>query len=624
LESPFVRDLSEGDFRVAPQHILLTGPSFHTLYRVDINFLLKLRAIMRKRAVLILCLLAVLYGCAYASNDQWIEVRSAHFAVITNSSEKQGRVIVDQFERMRWMFQALYPKAQVDPDAPIVIVAAKNGKTFQAMEPAAYLAKGQLQLGGLFLRAPDKNYILLREDSEQEHPFAAVYHEYTHLQFNDDHDWMPLWLNEGLAEFFQNTEIRNKDVLVGEPSVDDILYLRQNRLIPMPVLFAVDSRSPYYHEEQKGSVFYAESWALTHFLFITDKQKGSDRVGDYMRLLIRHEDPMTAAQKAFGDLKLLQKNLESYIQASSYKQFVLSSAAAPIDESSYKVRALTQNDADAVRADVLAYVGRTEEAKSLLAAVLKADPNNTLAHETMGFLEFRQGNVLAARKWLGEAIQLSSQSYLAYYYFATMLFGQDNVIGNKEIEDDLRVAIRLNPRFFPSSDQLASLLESQDRAADATTVLMDSLQAKLKPADAARARQRIAQIKQMQDARIHATVKPDTTMDSNVVSTVVDIVPESKHPTEAPNGPKHWADGVISHVQCGYPAEIEFQIEGAKKTVSVYSNNYSKLDITAMNFTPTGALHLCDELQGMKARVEYAESTDKTVDGQVVAIQLRK
>ena len=54
--------------------------------------------------------------------------------------------------------------------------------------------------------------------------------------------WMPLWLNEGLAEFMQNTEIRDKDVLLGEPSADDILYLRQNRLIPLDVLFKVDAR----------------------------------------------------------------------------------------------------------------------------------------------------------------------------------------------------------------------------------------------------------------------------------------------------------------------------------------------------------------------------------------------
>ncbi len=174
---------------------------------------------MPTRFVFIPVLLAALCGSANASTAQWVEVRSPHFTVLTDSNEKQGRQIADQFERMRWMFQTLFPNANVDPAEPIVVLAAKNAKSFQALEPAAYLAKGQLKLGGLFLSAPDKNYVLLSLDAEYEHPFASIYHEYTHLQFKNDSEWMPLWLNEGLAEFIQNTEIRDKDVLLGEPSV---------------------------------------------------------------------------------------------------------------------------------------------------------------------------------------------------------------------------------------------------------------------------------------------------------------------------------------------------------------------------------------------------------------------
>jgi hypothetical protein len=189
---------------------------------------------MLRRVVTLVALLALVCGFAMAAPDQWVEVRSDHFRVLTDSNEKQARHILDQFERMRWMFQTLFPKLNVDPAAPIVVVAAKNQKTFETMEPEAYLAKGQIKLGGYFMQAQDKNYILLSLDAEDEkHPFAAVYHEYTHLQFSPAAEWLPLWLNEGFAEFFQNTDIHNKDVQIGEPSFDDILYLQQNRLIPL-------------------------------------------------------------------------------------------------------------------------------------------------------------------------------------------------------------------------------------------------------------------------------------------------------------------------------------------------------------------------------------------------------
>ena len=69
---------------------------------------------------------------------------------------------------------------------------------------------------------------------------------------------------------------------------------------------------------------------------------------------------------------------------------------------------------------------------------------------------------------------------------------------------------------------------------------------------------------------------------------------------------------------------IDFQLAGVKKTISLYSNNYYKLDFSALGYTPEGKLNPCSGIEGMKARVQYAESPDKTVDGQAVAVELRK
>ena len=356
-------------------------------------------------------------GCR-GGRDQWTEVSSSHFQVVTNAGEKQARHILDQFERMRWVFQTLFPKLNADPSTSIMVFAAKNGKTFQSVEPQAYLAKGQLTLAGYFLNAQDKNYILVRLDAEQEHAYAIVYHEYTHLQFRSAGSWMPLWLNEGLAEFFQNTDIHEKDVILGQASVDDLMLLRHESLIPLPVLLKVDARSPYYHEEQKGNIFYAEAWALTHMLMITDRENKTNRLQTYLNLMAQHEDSVVAAEKAFGDLKRLQAGLENYIHASQYKQFVMQSAAAPIDEASFTVKPLSQVDADADRAAILALVQREKESREIIDAILRTVPNNVRAMEIMGGIELHSGNSAGARKWYGEAVKLDSKSYLANYYFA--------------------------------------------------------------------------------------------------------------------------------------------------------------------------------------------------------------
>lgn len=618
---------------------------------------------MRRLLAYLASLLLATPSLAYSAPEQWLQVTSPHFTVITSASDKQARHLLDQFERMRWMFHTLFPKSKVDPPNPIVVIAVKNHAGFQQLEPPAYLAKGQMDLAGLFLRSPDKNYVLLRFDAAGEHPYATVYHEYTHLQFSDAGEWMPLWLNEGFAEFVQNTEIRDKDVLLGEPSVDDILYLRQNSLMPLTTLFKVDHQSPYYHEEQKGSVFYAESWALTHYLEITDHDKGTHRLTTYMQLCSQHQDPLVAAQTAFGDLKQLQQALETYVRAGDYKEFVLNSAAAPIDQSSYKSSPLTGTQADAFRADVLVYVQRTKEAQTLLDAVLKADPNNVQAHETMGYLAFREGDRDSARNWYEQAVKLDSQSYLAHYYFAVMSMGGADSSNHAAIETSLRAAIRLNPSFAPPYDVLANLfsmrhenldeahtlnlqaiqldptnlyyrlnassvLMTMSRYDDAAAVLRTALNFARSPSEIEMVQSRLKQIKQIQSLGASqsamVTAPPNGVVDVQTTEQVVDIVAPPKHPTELATGPRHTAVGVIRAVECNYPAVIDFQVETTAKPVALYSNNYFKIDLSAANFTPTASMNPCKDLDGMKAKVQYAESSDKTVDGQVISIELRK
>jgi tetratricopeptide (TPR) repeat protein len=403
------------------------------------------------------------------STVHWLEVQSPHFVVLTDSNEKQARRIAGQFEEMRAVFHKLIPNAASDASSPIVVVALKDRKGFQALEPEAYLAKGQLDLAGLFMSAPDKSYILLRLDTQDEHPFATVYHEYTHYMLRKA-EWIPLWLNEGLAEFYQNTDIHEKDVLLGQPSQDNILYLRESRLLPLTTLFLVDHSSPYYHDEQKGSVFYAESWALTHYIEVMDSQKKTNHLRDYAQYLIQKEDPVAAAQHAFGDLKQLQKALENYVQQGSFSMFKMNSAF-PVDASSFSVKPVSKAEADATRADVLVYNGRTKEAEALLETTLRDDPTSALAHESMGYLKFREGDVAGAEKWYGEAVGLDSHSFLAQYYFAAMSLQAGGRDHDAAIESSLRASIKMNPAFAPSYDALAMFYASRDEKLDEAHLL---------------------------------------------------------------------------------------------------------------------------------------------------------
>ena len=625
-----------------------------------------LRNIVVRTLTFLFLLSATLTAAGRDSNATWLELKSPHFTVLTDSNEKQARHVAGQLERMRAVFHTLFPEATADSGAPIIVLALKDKKDFQALEPAAYLAKGQLDLAGLFLNAPDKNYILLRLDAQGEHPFATVYHEYTHLMLSKAAEWMPLWLNEGLAEFYQNTDILDKEVRLGQPSADDILYLRQNRLMPLPVLFKVDHSSPYYHEEQKGSVFYAESWALTHYLMVADHDKATTRLTDYVKLVSQHQDPVIAAQTAFGDLNRLQSELSGYVNHGDYKLFTMKTLAG-VDESSFQVKSIPAADANATRADVLVYTQRPADAKALLDQTLRDDPNNALAHETMGFLKFREGDIADAKKWYGQAVRLDSQSYLAHYYFAVMSMREGDRDHDDVIESSLQTSIKLNAQFAPVYEALAgfygsrhiklneahllnvravtldpgniayrihgaSILMEEGQPENALRVLDAAAKVAKKPAETAMVQSERDRIQQYESARKQANAEASiqTTMigsgnTGGIISKAEQhALPGPKYPTDPPTGPRHTARGVLRDVQCSYPTVITLNVDTSGKKTSLYSNNVYRIEYSASNFEPGSNFNPCKGMEGMKAIVEYAEVSDKTIAGQILSIQLTK
>ena len=633
---------------------------------------------MRRTIALLVLLAGTLSASARDSVDHWFEVRTQHFVVLTDTNEKQGVRVAAQFERMRSVFHLLMPTASDSAGSPIIVLALKDRKALQALEPEVYLAKGQLDLAGLFMRAPDKNYILLRTDAQGDHPFATVYHEYTHFMMRNASEWMPLWLNEGLAEFYQNSDIQDKEVLLGQASPEDILYLRQNRLLPLATLFKVDYSSPYYHQEQKASVFYAESWALTHYIEITDGQKGTSRLQDYANLLARKEDPVVAAQKAFGDLNQLQQSLYSYITQGRFMMFKVNKVVT-VDESAFQVRALSTPDADDIRADVLVYNQRIKDAQALIDSTLRDDPNNALAHETMGYLKFREGDMLAARQWYGEAIKLDSQSYLAHYYYAAMSMQSLGADQDPEIETSLRACIKLNPDFAPAYDALAmyysrdaakakeahllniqaislepdnlnfrlnaaAVLMNEHRYTDALAVLKAASRVAKTPEQVASVQSRIDQIEQY-NAAVEQRRLAEQTARTQTVSTIItdtrtmtttgkdgrpviirsDAAQQTpKYPTEAPTGPHHTARGILRSVHCSYPTVLTLSVDQSGKAVSLYRNDFNQIEFSATNFTPKGDLNPCTDIEGMKAKVAYAEVSDKSIAGQILSVELTK
>jgi tetratricopeptide (TPR) repeat protein len=320
---------------------------------------------------------------------------------------------------------------------------------------------------GFYQSGPEKNYVALRLDvslnQEAYEPFEPVYHEYVHYLMRRLISQIPLWLTEGLAEFYGNTRLESKTVFVGAPSGTNLMILQQKQLVPLSVLFAVDATSPYYHEDNKASIFYAESWALTHYLMTRDWRDKTHRLNDFVALLGKNVAPDEAAKRTIGDPQQLDVVLAAYVRQLA---FTAAAFAPPSDvnEESFVPEPISDAESLAIRADFLVHTRRYTDAREMLEESLKADPKLAVACESMGLLYALQNQTDEANKWYSQAIALNSQSFFANYYYATnLLKGRLSDDLAVKAESSLRTAISVNPGFAPSYDALAYLLETRHR-----------------------------------------------------------------------------------------------------------------------------------------------------------------
>ncbi len=610
----------------------------------------------------------------------WVEVKTPHFHVFCDGGKGDARNVALQMERMRAVFRQAFPGLRVDPPAPIEVLAVRNGKEMRTVEPAAYLGKGKLTLGGYFQRTPDHDLILLRLSAPGDtHPYRIIYHEYTHLVTSRGEVPLPVWLSEGLAEFYESTEIHGDDVALGKPERFNIELLRQQALIPLPTLFAVDHASPYYNEQDKGTIFYAESWALTHYFMLRQRRRHSQDLVNYLAFLRQGQDPVTAAAHAFGDLAALQKQLQGYVNQLSFV-YVHEKLKLKINPKSFTVTPLPVAAADAVRGEFLAWNQRYADASPLLHRVLQQDPGNARALASLGFLAYQQRRLAAAARWYRQAAQRAPGDFLDQY-FAGMLLTQHPPLSpaqSAEAAANLQAAIRLNPAFAPTYDELAvldaeehqhlhqadhleleaisldpanfnyrvntaSILISLDRTQDAIAVLRAALPRATTAAERAECEQRIGQARQFlraqaEEQKAEAAEQaylarnesqpglPGAGGETNSPNVPAAPAPPSDAgpPTlsRRPAGVKQTYIGRIDGVRCNDQPKLSLfsmalALATGGTTVTLHTANYLQVAFAAANFTPHGVLNPCTGLQGLKATVT-------TVGGEITAIVLSR
>ena len=159
-----------------------------------------------------------------------------------------------------------------DPERPAPAAAADPRlrlRHAQAAEPFLPVRDGRVaSLAGYFHHDGESTTSRSRSKATTR-ARPVVFHEYTHLLVRNAARSIPVWLNEGLAEYYSTyaLEAGGTRAHIGRPIAHHVALLRE-RFMPLSQLIAVDTASALYNEGERRSIFYAEAWALTHYLMV--------------------------------------------------------------------------------------------------------------------------------------------------------------------------------------------------------------------------------------------------------------------------------------------------------------------------------------------------------------------
>src|SRR5262249_51534375 len=153
----------------------------------------------------------------------------------------------------RATFAMLFPNAGKKSSIATTVIVFKDDGAFKPFKP---LYEGKpINAAGYFQSGSDVNFIALNGDIEKPN---VIYHEFVHSLTNDATQRLPAWASEGLAEFYSTFQSSGKTVDLGRLIGYHIQLLREKPLIPLETFLAVDQKSPYYNEQAKQGMFYAQ------------------------------------------------------------------------------------------------------------------------------------------------------------------------------------------------------------------------------------------------------------------------------------------------------------------------------------------------------------------------------
>jgi tetratricopeptide (TPR) repeat protein len=388
----------------------------------------------------------------------WFEARTAHFQIYSCGPTQEVARLGVRLEQFRDAYSGL-AGAQAVASPPIIVMAFPDQA---AMRPFLPLYQGKpANLAAFFSRGSDQNLIALPLSSLESGSLKVVFHEYTHVLLRHNEPYWPLWLTEGMAEFYSTFEVYGGfHARIGKPIESHLRLLEHTPLLPLRQLFAVGRESPGYNEREHQGVFYSESWLLTHYLMLGGSPAHKANFRQLTPLLRLGQSPEQAFTNALHTtLPAMEGELRAYLARGKFGSLEMTLSASVETPRTFVTRGLTPMEVCYRLGDELLHIGRLEVAEGYFLQARKLAPGSPLPHEGLGLLAAKRGQAAEAVRYLRQAMQLGPLNFLGHYTYARekYLLTADgpNVHPLKkeaaaEIRAELEKSLALMPDFGPA------------------------------------------------------------------------------------------------------------------------------------------------------------------------------
>jgi len=424
--------------------------------------------------VVVACVAVAVFWVPAAAERSWIEVKSAHFTIVSNDSDRAARDVAWQLEQMRGVIERLWTWARVDTSKPIVVYAAADEASMKALAPEYWERKNAVKPASVFVEGPDRYAVALRTDAKAEdreglNPYITAYWSYVALMLNASLDRdLPLWFQRGMAGVFSNTIVRDTAIQLGRTIPWHIQRLQKGTRTPIRELFSIDRTSPSYTQADRLDLFDAECWALMHFLMFGEEGTHRAQLDRFMALLHEGRPPAAAVEEALGNVDALQKRFASYFSQQLY-QYMRIDVDLRTKRETFPIRRLPAPEAATERAALHAAMRRPIEARAAIEEARKGDPRLASTYDTEGFLFDAEDHDDNARVAYSKAAELGSTNFYTYYRLAMMTWVQGaDAETLTAVKKSLEQSVALNDRF---AGAFAMLGEVRARLKEPATAL---------------------------------------------------------------------------------------------------------------------------------------------------------